>query len=92
MLYAAGQFEEALARLVKATESQNHDCSTSAKAYAALAAWKLGRTDEARRWRVEATEAFQIRLEAGNGVLDPVWRNLAETELALREARLLMGD
>jgi hypothetical protein len=91
-LYGVGRLDEALPRLVEATESQNHDCATSAKAYAALAAWKLGLTEEARKWRSEAEEGLRIRVEAGRGTLDPVWWHLAATDLAIREARQLMGE
>jgi tetratricopeptide (TPR) repeat protein len=92
VLYAVGRYQEALPRLVEATESQNHDCATSAKAYAALAAWKLGRADEARKWRDDAEANLRIRVEAGNGVLDPVWWHMAAVDLALQEARQLMGE
>jgi tetratricopeptide (TPR) repeat protein len=89
-LYAVGRYQEALPRLVKATESPDHDCATSAKAFAALATWKLGRTDEARKWRDDAEQNFRIRVEAGGGVLDPRWWHLAATDLALQEVRRLM--
>jgi tetratricopeptide (TPR) repeat protein len=92
VLYAVGRYQEALPRLLKATESPDHDCATSAKTFAALAAWQLGRADEARQWRDDAEENFRIRVEAGGGVLDPRWWHLAATDLALQEARRLLGE
>jgi hypothetical protein len=92
VLYRLGETGRALELLATATKDQFHDCSLSAKAFAALAAWKEGRHEEARKWRVQAEEGFRTRAEACHGVLDPMWWHLAATDLALKEARELMGD
>jgi tetratricopeptide (TPR) repeat protein len=91
-LYRLGETGRALELLTTATRDQFNDCSLSAKAFAALAAWKEGRYEEARKWREQAEKGFRTRVEAGEGVLDPIWWHLAATDLALKEARDLMGD
>jgi serine/threonine protein kinase len=92
VLYRLGETGRALEMLATATKDQYHDCSVSAKAYASLAAWKEGRHEEARKWRVQAEEGFRTRAAAGQGVLGRRWWHLAATDLALKEARELMGD
>lgn len=84
--------EDALGLLRQAFASPNHDCSVSAKAYAALAAWELGRIDEAKQWIRDAAEALRVQVQAGEGMLAPAWWHFAATDLALREARKRMGE
>ncbi|MBX3746267.1 MAG: tetratricopeptide repeat protein [Verrucomicrobiae bacterium] len=91
-LHGLGEYDAALKHLEGAIASHDDNCSTSAKAYAGLAAWKLGRRDDARRWLSQAEEALRIRVEAGSGMLDPHWWHMATTDLALRQAREWMGQ
>jgi tetratricopeptide (TPR) repeat protein len=91
-LYGLGRHEDALGLLRQAFASPNHDCSVSAKAYAALAAWELGRIDEAKQWIRDAAEALRVQVQAGEGMLAPAWWHFAATDLALREARKQMGE
>jgi predicted Zn-dependent protease len=85
VLFRAGRFEEAAARLVKANAAFRISSPLCAQIFLALAHHKLGHAEEARRWLAE------VRSRIAKEPLEKMsWSQRATVELLLVEAEQMI--
>ncbi len=89
--YRCGNYEHALSALNQAQEAYNLKVSGPAHAFAAMAAWKMDRSTLADQHMDKAEELYEEFVDGNPDDLGPEWYTAALFELAMNEARLLLG-
>ena len=89
--YREGKFAEALKALERITDDLTFVLGTSAKTFAAMANWNLGKQDEARRLLKAADERFNTTvIIPGEGMYQPWFASSIVMEMLIKEADQLI--
>jgi WD40 repeat protein len=90
VLYRAGRFEKSIRQLSRAVELKGTDGTPYNALFLAMAHYRLGHANEARRWLRLGTAVDPIAMRTRDATGDTSWIRRLELEILRREARALI--